>query len=372
MKQLTVNIFEGTRVINIPKDISYVEIVTYKGTPYYYFMNIEDSTMFKIISNPSYNTILLNRENFSADMFPLTITTFDDDDLISGTELFNKSRGIPYSSIRVAVGKRNTPSKNILLGNLRKYINEGGSAYVTKDFSGLDYEVARENLDVYSKREIDSFQNEYMFSNVTFDWTKQDMLRVADTYPLYPFMESMLFEGVRLNAHNTFHSWYKSGVCGLDLKFLNVKSFMSYRNVPFRFCGIQELFNGRQFTTQVPLVIVPTVADNTSQSCRPAYLRRGLTYGSESEFADFVANDVSHYPVMVITPDYDMYFTNSLLTANSVYFVDLNRSTFAGRIQENPLVTTGISWYTNNSVHDWTKYDFNYKITFMPNDPQSN
>ena len=82
MKQLAVNIFEGTSVINIPKDISYVEMVTYKGTPYYYFMNIEDSTMFKIISNPSYNTILLKRENFSADMFPLTITTFDDDDFV--------------------------------------------------------------------------------------------------------------------------------------------------------------------------------------------------------------------------------------------------------------------------------------------------
>ena len=372
MQQLTVNIFEDTTSINIPKDTTYVEMVTYKGAPYYYFMNIEDSTMFKILSNPTCNTIVLNRENFSTDMFPLIITTFGEGDLLNGTGLFSKSWSIPYDSIRIAVGKRNTPSKNITFGDLHKYINEGGSTYVTKDFTGLDYEVARENLDVYSKKEIDSFQTEYMSSNITFDWTKQDMLRVADTYPLYPFMESMLFEGVRLNAHNTFHSWYKSGVCGLDLKFLNVKSFMNYRNVPFRFCGIQELFNGRQFTTQLPLVIVPTVADNASQNYRPAYLRRGLMYGSESEFADFVANDVSHYPVMVITPDYDTYFTNSLLTANSVYFVDLNRSTFEGRIQENPLVTTGISWYTNNSVHDWTKYDFNYKITFMPNDPQLN
>ena len=372
MKQLTVNIFEGTRVINIPKDISYVEMVTYKGTPYYYFMNIEDSTMFKIISNPSYNTILLKRENFSADMFPLTITTFDDDDLISGTELFNKSRGIPYSSIRIAVGKRNTPSKNIKLGNLCKYINEGGSAYVPKDFSGLDYDEARENLDVYSKKEIDSFQNEYMFSNVTFDLTKQDLLRVSDLYTIYPFLESKLFEGIRLNAHNTFHSWYKSGVCGLDLKFLNVKSFMSYRNTPFRFCDIQELFDGRQFTTQLPLVIVPTVADSTSQIERPAYLRRGIFYGTEPEFVAPITNDVSHYPVMVITPDYDTYFSNSILEANSVYFVDLQRSTFTGQIQENPLVTTGISWYATNSINNPAKYDFNYKVTFMPNDPQLN
>ena len=372
MQQLTVNIFEDTTSINIPKDTAYVEMVTYKGTPYYYFMNIEDSTMFKILSNPTCNTIVLKRENFSADMFPLTITTFDDDDLINGTELFNKRWAVPYDSIRIAVGKRNTPSKNITFGDLCKYINEGGSAYVAKDFMGLDYEMARENLNVYSKKEIDSFQNEYMFSNVTFDWIKQDMLRVADTYPRYPFMESMLFEGVRLNAHNTFHSWYKGGVCGLEIKFLNVKSFMSYRNAPVRFCDIQELFDGRQFTTQAPLVIVPTVADNTSQSCRPAYLRRGLTYGSESEFVDFVDNDVSHYPVMVITPDYDTYFTNSLLTANSVYFVDLNRITFAARIQDNPLMSTGISWYANNSVRDWTKYDFHYKITFMPNDPQLN
>ena len=370
MKQLTVNIFEGTSVINIPKDISYVEMVTYKGTPYYYFMNIEDSTMFKIISNPSYNTIVLKRENFSADMFPLTITTFDDDDLISGTELFNKSRGIPYNSIRIAVGKRNTPSKNIKLGNLCKYINEGGSAYVPKDFSGLDYDEARENLDVYSKKEIDSFQNEYMFSNVTFDLTKQDLLRVSDLYTIYPFLESKLFEGIRLNAHNTFHSWYQSGVCGLDLKFLNVKSYNSYRNNPRYFCDIQTLFNGRQFTTQVPLVIVPTVTDNASQSCRPAYVRRGYYFGNAVRLTNPGDNDVSQYPVMVITPDYDIHFANSMLSANSVYFVDLKWGVVVG---DAVVETVGTCWYASNSEErDSVKYDFDYKVTFMPNDPQLN
>ena len=370
MQQLTVNIFEDTTSINIPKDTAYVEMVTYKGAPYYYFMNIEDSTMFKILSNPTCNTIVLDRENFSADMFPLIITTFDGEDLINGTDLFNKRWSVPYDSIRIAVGKRNTPSKNISFGDLCKYINEGGSTHVTKDFTGLDYEVARENLGVYSKREIDSFQNEYMFSNVTFDWTKQDMLRVADTYPLYPFLESKLFEGVRLNTHNTFHSWYKSGVCGLDLKFLNVKSFINYRNVPFRFCGIQELFNGRQFTTQLPLVIVPTVTDNTTQSCRPAYLRRGFYFSNKAWLFDPIDNDVSQYPVMVITPDYDIRFANSILSPNSVYFVDLKWGVAMG---DTIVETVGTSWYASDSEPgDSVKYDFDYKITFMPNDPQLN
>ena len=370
MQQLTVNIFEGTTWRSIPKDTSYVEMVTYKGAPYYYFMNIEDSTMFKIISNPTSNTIVLNRENFSADMFPLTITTFDDDDLISGAELFNKSRAVPYNTIRVAVGKRNTPSKNILLGNLCKYINEGGSAYVTKDFSGLDYDEARENLGVYSKKEIDSLQEEYMFSNVTFDRVKNDALRFGDTYPNYPFVESTLIESGRLNAHNTFHSWHKSGVCGLDLKFLNVKSFGSFRNNPFYFCDIQTLFNGRQFTTQVPLVIVPTVTDNTTQSYRPAYIRRGYYFGNAVRLTNPVDNDVSQYPVMVITPDYNIRFANSMLTANSVYFVDLKWGVAVG---ESVVETVGTSWYASNSEEpDSVKYDFDYKITFMPNDPQLN
>ena len=369
MQQLTVNIFEGTTIRNIPKDISYVEMVTYKGTPYYYFMNIEDSTMFKIISNPTCNTIVLNRENFSADMFPLTITTFDDDDLISGTELFNKSRSIPSPSIRVAVGKRNTPSKNILLGNLCKYINEGGSAYVTKDFSGLDYEEARENLDVYSKKEIDSLQTEYMFSNVAFDRVKSDALRFGDTGSSYPFLEVEVGRG-GLNAHNTFHSWYKGGVCGLDLKFLNVKSYNSYRNNPRYFCDIQTLFNGRQFTTQVPLVIVPTVTDNSSQSCRPAYLRRGFYFNNAVWLTDPVDNDVSQYPVMVITPDYDIRFANSILSPNSVYFVDLKWGVVVG---DAVVETVGTCWYASNSEErDSVKYDFDYKVTFMPNDPQLN
>ena len=380
MQQLTVNIFEDTTSINIPKGTAYVEIVTYKGTPYYYFENIEDSMMFKILSNPTCNTIVLDRENFSADMFPLTITTFDDDDLINGTELFNKSRGIPYSSIHIAVGKRNTPSKNITFGDLYNYINEGGSAYMTKDFSGLDYDEARENLGVYSKKEIDSFQNEYMFSNVIFDLRKQDALRVADTYPLYPFRESKLFEGVRLNSHNTFRGWYKGGVCGLEINFLNVKSYMDNGNNPFRFSGIQELFNGRQFTTQVPLVIVPTVTRNSSQSERPAYLRRGYRYsyiytydGSfTQELTDPIANDVSQYPVMVITPDYDIHFANYMLTANSVYFVDLKWRLIPGGTGETMVAPMGISWYADNSGNDWVKYDFNYKVTFMPNDPQLN
>ena len=369
MQQLTVNIFEDTTSINIPKDTAYVEMVTYKGTPYYYFMNIEDSTMFKIISNPTCNTIVLNRENFSADMFPLTITTFDDDDLISGTELFNKSRSIPSPSIRVAVGKRNTPSKNILLGNLCKYINEGGSAYVTKDFSGLDYEEARENLDVYSKKEIDSLQTEYMFSNVAFDRVKSDSLRFGDTGTSYPFLEAELGT-TGLNAHNTFHSWYKGGVCGLDLKFLNVKSYNSYRNNPRYFCDIQTLFNGRQFTTQVPLVIVPTVTDNSSQSCRPAYLRRGFYFNNAVWLTDPVDNDVSQYPVMVITPDYDIRFANSILSPNSVYFVDLKWGVVVG---DAVVETVGTCWYASNSEErDSVKYDFDYKVTFMPNDPQLN
>ena len=369
MQQLTVNIFEDTTSINIPKDTAYVEMVTYKGAPYYYFMNIEDSTMFKILSNPTCNTIVLDRENFSADMFPLTITTFDDDDLISGTELFNKSRGIPFSSMRLAVGKRNTPSKNIKLGNLCKYINEGGSAYVTKDFSGLDYEEARENLDVYSKKEIDSLQTEYMFSNVAFDRVKSDSLRFGDTGTSYPFLEAELGT-TGLNAHNTFHSWYKGGVCGLDLKFLNVKSYNSYRNNPRYFCDIQTLFNGRQFTTQVPLVIVPTVTDNSSQSCRPAYLRRGFYFNNAVWLTDPVDNDVSQYPVMVITPDYDIRFANSILSPNSVYFVDLKWGVVVG---DAIVETVGTCWYASNSEErDSVKYDFDYKVTFMPNDPQLN
>ena len=378
MQQLTVNIFEDTTSINIPKDTAYVEMVTYKGAPYYYFENIEDSTMFKILSNPTCNTIVLDRENFSADMFPLTITTFDDDDLINGTGLFNKSWGIPYDSIRIAVGKRNTPSKNITFGDLHNYINEGGSAYVTKDFSGLDYDEARENLDVYSKKEIDSFQNGYMFSNAICDLTKQDAMRIADTYPRYPFMESYLIGNVRLNSHNTFRGWYKGGICGLEINFLNVKSYMDYRDNPFRFGGIQELFNGRQFTTQVPLVIVPTVTRNSSQSERPAYLRRGYRYSSlpdgsfTQELADPIANDVSQYPVMVITPDYDIHFADTILTANSVYFVDLKWRLIPEGTGETMVMPIGISWYADNSGEDWVKYDFNYKATFMPNDPQLN
>ena len=83
-----------------------------------------------------------------------------------------------------------------------------------------------------------------------------------------------------------------------------------------------------------------------------------------------VDNDVSQYPVMVITPDYDIRFANSMLTANSVYFVDLKWGVAVG---EAVVETVGTSWYVSNSEEpDSVKYDFDYKITFMPNDPQLN
>lgn len=372
MQQITINNFEDTTSINVPKDTAYVEILAYKGHPYYYYENIDNSFLFKVISNPTNNTLVFSRENFTDDMFPLTVTAFSESDLIGGSELFNKSWGVPFNTIRLAIGRRNKPSKNITFENLAKYINEEGAAYVTKDFSGLDYDVARENLNVYSKEEIDRLQNEYMFSNVNFDLTRNDALRFGDTYTGYPFMESTLVESGRMNAHNTFHSWYKSAVCGLELKFLNVKSFMNYRNNPFYFCDIQTLFNGRQFTTQVPLIITPTVTRNGSPSYRPSYIRRGVRYGTTLALTGAVADDISQYPVMIITPDYDVRFANAILNANSVYFVDLNWGYLAGWTGGTAVEPTGISWYSSTSSGDSVKYDFEYKITFMPNDPQLN
>ena len=370
MQQITINNFEDTTSVNIPKDTAYVEIVSYREGRFYY-ENVDDSFLFKVIYNANFNTLVFSKENFTNDMFPLILTTFSNSDLEGGSELFNKSFGIPYGIMRLAVGRRNRPSKNITFENITKYINEGGSAYVDKTFTGLDFEEARQNLNVYSKGEIDALQNEYMFSNVVFNLSRNDALRFGDTYTGYPFLETTLMESGRYNAHNTFHSWFKGGVCGFELKFLNVKSYIEYRDNPHYFCDIQTLFNGRQFTTQVPLIIKPSVYRNGSANERPFYQRKGVRYGNTVALTNPTAADIMFYPVMVITPDYDINFANSILRSNSVYFVDLAWGLLAGWSGGNAVEPTGTSWYSSTST-DSTKYNFEYKITFMPNDPQLN
>jgi hypothetical protein len=73
---------------------------------------------------------------------------------------------------------------------------------------------------------------------------------------------------------------------------------------------------------------------------------------------------------MVITPDYQIRFANTVLEANSVYFIDLNWNYIIG--SSSALQPTGISWYDSSTNVDTVKYDFNYVCTFVPNDPQLN
>lgn len=368
MQQIIVDEFEGTTTVNIPKNVAYISIEGYSGIPVYHYEDITDSFLYNVIENANYNTIVLNSENFSTSQFPLIITTFSDSEMLTGLPLFDRPFGIPFSAVRLAVGKRNTESKNITFEVFANYVNEGGSAYVTKDFGGLDYDVARQNLDVYSKQEIDRLTQEYEYTNITFDLTRDDALRFGDTYTGYPFIQTPQTQSSRTNCHNTLHSYYKKGVCGIELKFKDVKTYADFRLNPCYFSDIQGIFNGRQFTTQVPIIIKPTV--QKSNGSIPGYFRRGYLSGTTLALTNAIKNSVSQYPVMVITPDYQIRFANSVLEANSVYFIDINWNYIIGA--SSTLQPTGISWYDSSTNVDTVKYDFNYVCTFVPNDPQLN
>ena len=367
MQQITVDEFEGTTSINVPKGVAYISIEGYRGVPTYHYEEITDSCMYNVIENANFNTIILNSDNFETSQFPLILTTFSDSDITGGTPLFDRSFGIPINSVRIAIGKRNNESKNITFGDFSNYVNEGGSAYVTKGFEGLDYDVARENLDVYSKREIDRIAQEYEYTNVRFNMTKNDALRFGATYTGYPFIQTTQTESGRTNCHNTLHSYFKNGVCGFELTFQNVKTYADLQLNPCYFSDIQGIFNGRQFTTQAPLIIKPVV--KKSNGNLPGYFRRGYIYGTTLSLTDPVPNIEGQYPVMVITPDYQIKFANFTLEANSVYFIDLEWSHIIG--PSTQLHPTGISWYDSTDI-DTVKYSFSYVCSFVPNDPQLN
>ena len=369
MRQIIVDEFNGTTTVNIPQNVAYISIEGYSGVPTYHYEDITDSFLYSVIENANYNTIVLNSENFRTSQFPLIITTFSESEMLKGLPLFDRPFGIPFGVMRLAVGKRNEECKNITYKVFADYVNEGGSAYVTKDFGGLDYDVARQNLDVYSKQEIDRLTQEYEYTNITFNRTRNDALRFGDTHTGYPFIQTPQTQSSRINCHNTLHSYYKKGVCGFELKFRDVKTYADLRMNPCYFTDIQGIFNGHQFTTQAPIIIKPTV--QKSDGNIPGYFRRGYLMDTTVELTNAIKNDVSQYPVMVITPDYQIRFANTILEANSVYFIDLNWNYIIGGTSSTRK-PTGISWYDSSEDMDTVKYDFNYVCTFVPNDPQLN
>ena len=366
MQQITINEFEDTTTINIPKDVAYVSIEGYSGAPIYHYEEITDSCTYNVIENHNFNTIVLDRNNFTTDQFPLIITTFSDSDISGGTPLFGRPLGVPFNSARIATGKRHNPCKNITLDDFSNYVNEGGSSYVTKSFEGLDPDIARENLNVYSKEEIDRIAQEYEYTNVNFNKTKNDALRFGDTNNNYPFIQTTQLIPGRTNSHNTLHSYFKSGVCGFEITFRNVKTYADMQLNPWFFSDIQGIFNGRQFTTQTPLIIKPVVKNFNGD--RPGYFRRGYVYGNAGMLTDPVPNIEGQYPVMIITPDYQIKFNNYTLDANSVYFIDLEWYYIKN---PTPLTPSGISWYDSTDFDD-AKYNFSYICSFAPNDPQLN
>lgn len=367
MQQITIDEFSDTYTVNVPKNTSYIQVEAYDSNEFHY-VDITDSTIYQVIENANFNTIVLAAENFLSGQFPLIITTFSDSDTVGGVPLFDRASGIPLSTMRLAVGKRNNPSRNVTYEDFANYVNEGGGAYVTKDFGGLDYDIARGNLNIYSKGEIDALRQEYEYSNVTFDMTRDDALRFGDTYTGYPFIQTPQTQSSRTNCHNTLHTYFDKGMCGFELTFTNVKTYSNYQLNPCFFSDIQGLFNGRQFTTQTPIIITPTVKVNGGTDT-PAYFRRGYLYGTTLSLTGALANNMGQYPVMIITPDYSIRFANTVLNPNSVYFVDLNWNyIIGGNVAFQP---TGISWYSTSAI-DTTKYDFTYTCAFAPNDPQLN
>ena len=383
MQQITINEFEGTTSINVPKGVAYISIEGYSGVPTYHYEEITDSCMYNVIENANFNTIILNSDNFETSQFPLILTTFSDSDISGGAPLFGRPLGIPIGSTRIATGKRHSPCKNITFDDFSNYVNTGGSEYVTTSFDGLDYDIARENLNVYSKKEIDSLENEYEYTNIKFDMAKTDTLRTSDTATGYPFMQTPITTQTlpsRINCHNTFHSYFKKGMCGFEITFQNVKSYSTTLNGvnPCFFSDIQGIFNGRQFTTQVPLIIKPVV--KSSNGTLPIYYRRRYHQLDTMWLTDAFMNTEGQFPVMVITPDHQINFATYTLNANAVYFIDiLGQYMFGQRDvqgnyvfgQQGLLYPAGVSWYDSTDLDD-VKYNFSYVCSFVPNDPQLN
>lgn len=143
---------DGEYVIDIPSSCKYIEIYDSNGN------SLNDSNIINIKNGK----MTLISENFINDYFPIRIVFVDSNDIFGNyINLFDviKTKN-PDESLRIAVGRKNNPSKNITVG---EFINQSTQnlPYLSKNPLNwnIDGYIAREKLSTPSVQYVNDLYN---------------------------------------------------------------------------------------------------------------------------------------------------------------------------------------------------------------------
>lgn len=317
----------GTFRFAIPADVMYAEI---------YDANNKYITTSYAVEIDNYGVVSLEHDNYADVEFPIKLVTFSGSDSAGGEALFDRSFGAPFSGTRFGIGKRHATAKNITWKDLTQYINDEGNIYVTKQFDGINYGIARDNLDLYSKAETDKMLvGVRAGSSYSYISTKQD-IRPFVSQP-YPYMTT---------SFERFVSNFQNGVMSVKLSIPTV-GYASVLSGALRICSVSDAIGTSALapsSTVIALAEVPTLPINAAKML------------NLQQVATLTINGLEGLPILVMTSA-AVRFCGNDLQENSVYMVC--------NYVPDSLTQIGMPWVSFGGVTDlsWT-------LTYYPNDEQ--
>lgn len=322
MEKYTITDFEGTQAIAISSDTSYIEICDQYGNL------LSDNGNARVVNNLVY----LDRENFQDNDFPLSIFAFSTSASGGAIKLFEQRLGVPGYTSRLALGKRHELAKNLTVSDLFDYVNDGGAIYVNKDLQGIDFAEARENLDLYSKSEIDTIFNEKVKATTEYEFTSTNYS--AGTF--YGIAGSIWSP-----ANIYFETTYKSGVLTVT-GHCNAYGWNVRYGGPYELCTIAEAI-GQQWEPETP-VIAPVILDS--------FPKTFVYYGSGGYRDNAVIYSPMQMPMLIFTAS-PVEIGSYSLDGGKVYVF-------------NPYATA-----TYGNYYDFQgQLSLEWQVTYCPNDAQ--
>lgn len=336
----------GEMRIQLPSSIKYVELYDANN------VILSDNYTLRI---DNVGRVHLDYVNYQGANFPLKLVAFDKNELDSGEPLFGLTLGAPNYQDRVGIGKRHELAKNITNDDLFDYINDYGFAYVTKEFDGINYAAARNNLDVYTTEQVDS-----MLRGIPADASNINVSEQYDLAPYYTQIPSTIV------ARGSFGSYLQAGAMHvlLDLRAQCVFNGENLDKNPkiFRVCAASDVV-GSTFIPKALTIAMPAMTSLPQLPVTGKYINdlpesmHNANYTMNSLIAE-VGTKTSNLPILIMTPNAPTNFCGSDLEPNSIYFY---RNSIAPR--------PGIAGIISFLRFDWP-IDVKYELIYYPGDAQ--
>lgn len=332
----------GTKIISLPSSVRYVDL--YDANDVY----LNDNYVF-VIDNSC--RVQLAYENFENAAFPLKLFAFDKNEIDSGEALFGQPLGAPQYQNRLGIGKRHEVAKNVENAEMFDFINDFGNIYITKDFDGFDYDIARTNLDVYNQTETSS-KLTGISTDVTYPQGGGQVISAPIEIPMF-WEDSGGSQGY-VTATGTFATYMQAGKVNVTLRLRDIwvvgnKYYDSstqrwIKGKYVKICEISDVIGSYGLKPQLPIFTFAKVA---YLPMTVEHWPSGVTFNIES---------LEFLPIVLMTPG-PVTFAGINIEEAGVYVI---RQTDASADNFN-----APDFYNFNSPRD-----FDYHLEFFANDLQ--